>query len=99
MDNGCRDQSEGITWDFDWEDVPDASDYHIQVWRNPEKPVVNDRQVRKSQYHSDSQKSHIIEVNRKGWCWRVRAKVGGRWGTWSATQCFEAEPLDTDCDR
>jgi len=97
MDNGCRDQSEAIIWDFDWEDVPGATEYHIKVWHNPLKPVVNDRNVTVSEYHDVSRKSHIIERNRKGWHWAVRAKVEDRWGDWSEVRSFEAEPLDTDC--
>ena len=97
MDNGCRDQSDSIDWDFDWEDVWGATLYHIKVWHNPEKPVVDDANLTISEYKDVSRKSYIIEANRKGWCWTVRARVQRKWGEWSEVRCFEVEPVDTDC--
>ena len=97
MDNGCRDQSDPIRWEFDWDDVWGATLYNIKVWHNPEKPVINDAYVTVSGYKDVSQKSYITESNRKGWCWKVRAKVGREWGEWSEVRCFDVEPLDTDC--
>ena len=97
VDNGCRDRSNGITWDFDWSDVPGATAYHIRVWRNPALPVVNQTNVASSEYHHDSPQSFIINTNLTGWRWRVRARVGGVWGPWSRTGLFRAERLNTDC--
>lgn len=97
MDNGCRDRSNGITWDFDWSDVPGATAYHIRVWRNPALPVINQMNVGTSDYHYDSPQTYIINSNLTGWRWRVRAKVGAVWGPWSRTGFFSVERLNTDC--
>ena len=97
MDNGCRDRSNGVTWDFDWSDVPGASAYHIRVWKNPALPVVNKMDVATSNYQSDSPQSYIINSNLLGWRWRVRAKRGGVWGPWSRTGVFRVERLNADC--
>ena len=97
MDNGCRDRSNGITWDFDWSDVPGATAYHIRVWKNPALPVVNQMNVATSDYHHDRPQSYIINSNLLGWRWRVRAKAGGVWGPWSKIGFFRAERLNTDC--
>jgi hypothetical protein len=97
MDNGCRDRSDGIKWDFDWSDVPGASAYYIKVWKNPALPVVNQTNVTTSDYTHDRPKSYIINSNLTGWRWRVRAKVGGVWGRWSKLGFFRAERLNTDC--
>ena len=97
MDNGCRARSDGITWDFDWSDVPGATAYHIRVWKNPALPVVNQTNVATSDYHHDRPKTFITNNNLLGWRWRVRAKAGGVWGPWSKIGFFRAERLNTDC--
>ena len=98
MDNGCKPTPEGITWDFDWSDVPGASAYHLRVWKNPALPLINNMSVPSSSFNYVSAPAdHIINANRVGWRWRVRAKVGGTWGRWSAVRFFRVERLNTDC--
>lgn len=98
MDNGCKPTPDGITWDFDWSDVPGATAYHIRVWRNPALPLINNMSVPSSSFNYVSAPAdHIINANRTGWRWRVRAKVGGSWGRWSAIRFFRVERLNTDC--
>jgi hypothetical protein len=98
MDNGCKPKPDGITWDFDWSDVPGATAYHVRVWRNPALPVVNNMAVPSSSYHYVSAPTtYIINTNLSGWRWMVRAKVLGAWGAWSAPRGFMVEKLNTDC--
>jgi hypothetical protein len=97
MDNGCKDRSNGITWDFDWSDVHGATAYQIRVWKNPAIPLINNVTIPTSDYHYDSPKSYIINTNLTGWGWRVRARVGKVWGPWSITGFFRMERLNTDC--
>lgn len=99
MDNGCQDKSNGVTWDFDWKDVPGATAYHIRVWKNPALPVVNNMNVATSDYHYDSPQTYIINTNLTGWRWMVRAKVGRAWGPWSRVGFFRVERLNTDCPK
>jgi hypothetical protein len=97
MDNGCQDKSNGVTWDFDWSDVPGATAYHLRVWHNPALPVINNMAVPSSSYHDDSPATYIINTNLIGWRWMVRAKVHGIWGRWSIVRSFRVEKLNTDC--
>ena len=98
MDNGCKPKPDGITWDFDWSDVPGATAYHIRVWRNPAIPLINNNNVPSSSFHYASAPSdHIINTNLTGWRWMVRAKVRGAWGPWSIVRWFRVERLNTDC--
>ena len=98
MDNGCHPKPNGITWDFDWSDVPGATAYHLRVWRNPSLPIINNMTIPSSSYHYASPPSdYIINSNLNGWRWMVRAKVRGVWGRWSAVRFFRVEKLNTDC--
>lgn len=98
MDNGCKPRPDGITWDFDWSDVPGATAYHIKVFRNPNLPLINKMNVQPSSYHYVSAPNdHIINSNLNLWRWMVRAKVHGAWGRWSAVRAFRVEKLNTDC--
>jgi hypothetical protein len=97
LDNGCQDKSNGVTWDFDWSDVPGATAYHIRVWRNPAIPAINNMGVASSSLHYDSPQTYIANHNRGGWHWMVRAKVGGHWGPWSGQRFFRVERLNADC--
>lgn len=100
MDNGCKGTAEGITWDFDWSDIPSVTptQYHLRVWRNRALPVINKADIMTSSYHHTSApKDYIINTNLTGWRWMVRAKVLGVWKEWSAVRSFKVESLNTDC--
>jgi hypothetical protein len=98
MDNGCKPKADGITWDFDWSDVPGATAYHIRVYRNAAIPLINNSSVATSSYHyASAPADHIINTNLNGWRWTVRAKVHGAWGVWAAPRVFRVEKLNTDC--
>ena len=50
LDNGCSfDTSNPMVWDFDWEDVPGASSYHLEV-RGPSATIslIDDSNVKAS---------------------------------------------------
>ena len=98
MDNGCTPKPNGITWDFDWSDVPRATVYHIRVWKNPALPIINSMGVIGSSFHyTSAPHDHIINSNLNGWRWMVRAKVKGVWRPWSTVRSFQVEKLNTDC--
>ena len=98
MDNGCKPTANGITWDFDWSDVPGATAYHLRVARNPAIPLINNMSIASSSFSYVSAPSdHIINANLQGWRWMVRAKVRGGWGPWSRVRSFRVEKLNTDC--
>ncbi len=101
MDNGCKGTPEGITWDFDWSDVPSVApttQYQLRVWKNRALPVINKTILMTSSYHHTSAPSdYIINTNLTGWRWMVRARVLGVWGPWSPVRSFKVEKVNTDC--
>jgi hypothetical protein len=98
MDNGCKPKPDGITWDFDWSDVPAATAYHLRVWRNPAIPLINNMSIAASSFsYVSAPADHIINTNLGGWRWMVRAKVHSTWGPWSIVRSFRVEKLNTDC--
>jgi len=98
LDNGCSPKPNGITWDFDWSDVPGATAYHIRVWKNPALPLINNMNVPSSSFNYVSPPTdYIANTNLGGWRWMVRAKVRNVWGPWSSVRSFRVEKLNTDC--
>jgi hypothetical protein len=96
LDNGCDSLAEMTIWDFDWTDCPSASEYAIYVMgARAQFPVINTT-VRESFYDHESP-GYVVEPNRSGWIWKVRAKIDGEWREWSVTKVFHVEPLNTDC--
>lgn len=98
LDNGCFDQSDLITWYFDWADCIGASKYNLYVKNvNAPNPVL-DVETSYSEYlHSAI--SYIIEGNFYDWKWKVRSFKDGNWGEWSEERTFSVEPLNTDCNN
>jgi WD40 repeat protein len=85
--NTPRGQKNTSTWDFDWDDVPGATNYHLFV-KHPDalNPVLDNTTLKKSDY-----KHPILDVGlQMGWEWRVRAMVDGKWTDWSETRVFNA---------
>jgi serine/threonine protein kinase/thiol-disulfide isomerase/thioredoxin len=101
MDNGSFDRTDPIVWDFDWEDVPGATQYHLHVIGGMARiPVVNQQTLRDSAYQHRSPGSYIVGRNLKGWRWKVRAKVGDDWEPWSEERTFDVRPpVETNSQR
>lgn len=99
MDNGCRDKSNGVIWDFDWSDVPDATAYDIRVWHYLGIPWIRKTSLVTSDYHHESPQDYFSKSTLIGWRWMVRAKVGSVWGPWSRVGFFRIERLNTDCPK
>ena len=96
LDNGCFDNSDPVSWSFDWAACPDANLYRILVQGRTATTPLIDQPTRSDQYHfTDS--GWILDDNRLGWTWKVRAQFGGRMGPWSEEREFDVEPRDTDC--
>jgi hypothetical protein len=95
MDNGCTNGDNGILWDFDWEDCPDAEAYFIQLQHSTlDTPL--ERELTESQF-SLLEDRVVPEESRLGWTWKVRAKVNGIWGNYSPDRTFDVERVNTDC--
>ena len=95
LDNGRIDKSDDIVWDFDWSDVPGATQYELSVkGKNAIYALLNTKTTA-SYFHYVSPASYIAEQNRFEWTWRVRALVNGQWTDW-ATGTFNVEPLNSD---
>lgn len=97
LDNSCEDLSNEMTWEFDWEDFPGASRYHLFVMhRGSAFPAINSEIVI-SEFTSTGTGGYIVDQNLTNWFWRVRAFVDGNWTEWSEERSFKVEPLNTDC--
>jgi hypothetical protein len=98
LDNGCSfDRTNKIIWDFDWEDVEGATSYHLVViGPSAIHPVIDDASVTESRYRWSQAGGYIIESNRRGWTWSVRANGGTSTG-WSVERLFHVEPNNQDC--
>ena len=103
LDNGRADfdrSTDAVIWEFDWSDCPGAIEYDIFVMGpGAIYPLVLNRSgnpITESSFRSVSCGSYIIDANRRGWRWRVRALTDGVWGQWSAERTFDVEPLFTD---
>ncbi|OLP19255.1 hypothetical protein BST81_05700 [Leptolyngbya sp. 'hensonii'] len=98
LDNGCQNLRSGIYWTFIWSPVPNATAYHLYVkGSNATSPVINNANIRLPEYIDKQSGSYIIDRNRLGWRWKVRAKVNGQWTAWSEERQFDVEPLNADC--
>jgi hypothetical protein len=97
MDNGCRSGEDGIAWDFQWSECRGADGYHLFVTgANATIPVVDDDRLTATAYGHRA-RAWIAPGNDRGWTWRLRARIDGRWRDWSASQVFDVETVDTDC--
>jgi hypothetical protein len=95
LDNGRLDDRDTIVWEFDWSDCPGATAYGLYVIGPTATVPVVDLALPTSAYRS-VRRAYIVERNRRGWTWRVRAWVDGQWGAWTEARPFDVEPVDTD---
>lgn len=96
MDNGCANQQDIQEWSFDWEECQGADQYELLVQKETAQyPAISTVTI-ESQF-SEKKIAYVVDRNREGWQWRVRARINGAWSDWSPYQQFQIEPLDTDC--
>ena len=97
LDNGCSfDRSNEIQWDFDWDDVPGATAYHLIVQgAGAIYAAIDEPNIPESKYRWH-RPGYIIDANSRGWRWKVRA-VDGSDTAWSTERIFHVEPNNTDC--
>jgi hypothetical protein len=97
MDNGCQTQDNPISWVFQWSEVSNATAYQLRVMgANALVPMIETDPLAANDYVFQGG-GYIIDPNRFGWRWSVRALVNGEWSDWSTEQWFDVEPLNTDC--
>lgn len=100
LDNGCsiNRESDGASWKFEWEGVPQATRYHLYVI-SPEAqyPTINSSDITATSFLREDRGSYISDGYNKGWRWKVRAMVAGTWREWSPERTFDVEPVNTDC--
>jgi hypothetical protein len=93
MDNGSLDLADPIAWNFDWEDVPQASEYQLFVMGpGASIPAIDQQSLKDSAFERKTAGSYIAGRNLAGWRWKVRAKVNGKWGPWSEERIFDVRP-------
>jgi hypothetical protein len=97
LDNGCTNRENGIRWEFDWSDCPDAQFYEFYLQqRGTQEPRVDARNLTSSSF-TVLESGFIFEEARTGWFWKVRSRIDGIWSNWSPERDFEVEPVDADC--
>ena len=96
LDNGRIDRQDSIGWRFTWVSCPDAESYQLYVKLSKARFAVIDVTLTATRYDSNRPGAYIIDANRFGWTWKVRAKHEGQWGEWSETRTFDVEPVNTD---
>ncbi len=75
----------------------DAEFYHLYVrGASAIYPVIDYSSLPRSECQSQ-RSGYIINSNRYGWYWQVRAMVNGVWNDWTEVRHFDVEPLNTDC--
>lgn len=85
-------------WRFKW-DEPSTSrivqQYHLRVFGpSAAYPLIDDKIIG-IEYTRPRTCSYIIERNRLGWNWQVRAQFqDGRWGSWSKSSTFDVSPFN-----
>ena len=96
MDNGCTNGSNGILWEFDWEDCAGAESYEISL-RHPNIAQPLDTAGLTVSAFTVLESRSLGEESRFGWVWQVRATISGVQGDWSPERKFDLEPANTDC--
>ncbi len=97
LDNSCYGGADPMEWYFRWTPVEGATQYHLHVMgRTAIYPLVDNAYLTQAEYHWNGTGGYIVDGNRLGWTWKVRALVDGVWTDW-AVGSFDVEPLGTDC--
>jgi hypothetical protein len=93
LKNGNRQKGIPPVWVFRWSEVPGAERYHLHVVHEHNTiPIINDWSDEPQYQYVDPNPTAIIpEEIQKGWRWRVKAQVGGRWSRWSEVRTFAVE--------
>lgn len=96
LDNGCVQGNDSLVWDFDWSDVPGATEYHLFV-QHQGSPFaqIDDSVLTQSSFHYSQVATYTSDL--AAWHWWVRAKVDGAFRNWGGPLDFTVEPANTDC--
>lgn len=88
LDGGSRDGGRPLVWDFRWSEVPGAEAYELRVQRAGSPNAVISDVIRGTRFQRTDRRAHIVEANREGWSWSVRAVRAGQKLPWSAARGF-----------
>ena len=98
LDNGCLSRENEIAWVFTWSALPKATYYHLYViGPKADSSAIDRADLTDTMFNYVCTGSYIVEPNRKGWRWKVRAFVEGTWSKWSEERSFAVEELNADC--
>lgn len=98
VDNGVNGLSSDLReWSFQWEPVERASRYQLMVRREGLPSFFIFGIIATTSYDFTAA-GYVSNGDLKGWEWRVRAEVDGKWESWSDASPFTVEPLDTDAN-
>ena len=92
VDNGTGD-SKQMAWDFDWSDVPGATQYQLSMMHSSNLSVAPTRRVTTIFNPTSSSYNLGNKWGVGGWRWKVRALVNGIWTDWSEERTFDVAAL------
>ncbi len=97
LQNGRSDRSAMHFWEFDWSDCPGATAYHLFI-KGPGTTfsLADDDTLKVARAGYGFTNGYVPEHRRRGWMWRVRAKVNDQWGEWSELRTFDVAPLEPE---
>jgi hypothetical protein len=77
-------------WKFTWSAVPNAEKYEIYIFHQGLNSSLVDSQVETPVFRLMN--PHLMPSQlAKGWNWRVRVHVNGRWSKWSEVRTFDVD--------
>jgi hypothetical protein len=92
LPNGAPGRATMQAWLFAWAEVPGATRYQLQVvGPTASRPLIDE--LLKSASHRYQSNGYVLDTNRKGWRWKVRAQVKDGWTDWSEERTFDVGPL------
>ena len=77
-------------WKFTWSTVPKAEKYEIFIFHESMNRSLVAAEVETAVFRLMN--PHLMPSSgqqAKGWNWRVRVQVGGRWSKWSEVRSFD----------
>ncbi|HEY7427717.1 MAG TPA: protein kinase [Gemmataceae bacterium] len=95
VENGSLGRDKAYVWEFTWNRIPGANQYHLYVRGAAARiPAIDLNTLSTSSYRFKATNgSYVPDANRRGWRWKVRARVNGVWTDWSEERRFDVAPL------
>lgn len=91
LDSGTVGGGKHMVWEFDWSDLPGATQYHLYAVGG--RGGIDNPRLTSSTFRFET-KLYVADHWGLGYRWKVRALVNGTWTDWSEERTFNVAPLD-----